>query len=74
MNNSGGITIPMTIGAAYQVQQFDTYDGATEFTPLEQERVIVRTAGKVVPGDITILPVPSNYGKILWNGSVLTIV
>lgn len=51
---------------------FDSYDGATEVTP-SQEQQILPTQGKVVLSNITINPIPSNYGLITYNGSILTV-
>lgn len=43
------------------------YDGATEFTPT-RETQIVRIEGMKAKSDITINPIPKNYGLITWNG------
>lgn len=78
-----GVTIPMImeattvefstgIGAAYSMQQNAHYDGEYTFTPT-QEQQTVQTAGLVVDQDIIIEPIPSNYGLITWDGSVLTV-
>jgi hypothetical protein len=49
-----------------------TYTGPTEFTPSGSEQVAL-TAGLMVEQDIIINPIPSNYGLVTWNGSVLTV-
>lgn len=59
------------------VQQFmpilpDGYDGPTTVTPT-QETQVLPTAGLVVAANITVNPIPSNYGLITWNGSTLTV-
>lgn len=59
------------------VQQFmpimpDAYSGQTVVTPTQSEQVLA-TAGLVVPENIIINPIPSNYGLITWNGSTLTV-
>lgn len=56
----------------YHYSEFPTYDGQTEFTPSEDEQVI-RTAETNVRSDIIVHPIPSNYGRISWNGSVITV-
>lgn len=77
------ITIPMTvessavefemgIGASYELVSNPIYDGAYEFTPT-QETQVVECGGKAMSGDITINPIPNNYGLITWDGSVLTV-
>jgi len=48
------------------------YEGAYEFTPT-QETQTVPTAQRVLLENIIINPIPSNYGLITWNGSVLTV-
>ena len=48
------------------------YDGATTYTPSDQEQTI-QTNGKSLLTDIIINPVPNNYGLITWNGSYLTV-
>ena len=50
----------------------DEYDGAYEFTPTDETQVIpiqFKTASR----DITINPIPNNYGLITWDGSTLTV-
>ena len=48
------------------------YDGPTEFTPSGSAQTI-EIANKKALTDITINPIPSNYGLITWNGSELTV-
>lgn len=48
------------------------YDGEYEFTPTQSTQ-IVPTADKTLEQNIKINPIPSNYGLITWNGSVLTV-
>lgn len=48
------------------------YHGATEFTPTEQTQTVA-VSGYRMEQNITINPIPSNYGRITWNGSVLTV-
>ena len=50
----------------------EVYQGAYEFTPTQSTQTI-EIAGKKAIEDITINPIPSNYGLITWNGSVLTV-
>lgn len=62
---TGTLTIPAD--AATPV-----YTGAYEFTPT-QETQTVFISGMKATQDITINPIPSNYGLITWNGSFLTV-
>ena len=48
------------------------YSGQTEITPSEETQTL-QTANKTVLQNIIINPIPSNYGKITWNGSTLTV-
>lgn len=50
----------------------DPYDGPYEVTP-SQETQTLETAGKLMGENVIINPVPSNYGRITYNGSVLTV-
>lgn len=49
-----------------------TYEGEYTITPGD-EAVVLETAGLVMAQNVTINPVPSNYGRITWNGSALTV-
>lgn len=48
------------------------YDGEYEVTPSSQVQVL-NTAMTRVKQNITINPIPSNYGLVTWDGSHLTI-
>lgn len=60
---SGDVTIPADV--AY-------YSGDFEVEPSSEETVL-QTEGKLMSRNITIKPVPSNYGLITWNGATLTV-
>ena len=49
-----------------------TYGGDYTITPSSQEQVLA-TAGRMLTDDITVNPIPSNYGLVTWNGSYLTV-
>ena len=61
-----GIYIPTT-GAG-----LPEYTGPVEVTPNNQTQTL-NTALKSVMENITINPIPNNYGLITWNGSTLTV-
>lgn len=70
---SVGITrvdVPASISAIYR--SAPEYDGETAFVPSGEEQ-IVPTAGFLMQRDITIAPIPSNYGLVTYNGSVITV-
>lgn len=52
--------------------QYPDYEGETTFTP-STEMQTIPTAHTVLLSDITINPIPSNYGLITWNGATLTV-
>lgn len=52
--------------------EHEEYTGQTEVTPSQEEQVL-QTAGLIVNQNIKVNPIPSNYGLITWNGSILTV-
>lgn len=48
------------------------YDGAYEWTPTQSTQTI-EIENKKALTNITINPIPQNYGLITWNGSTLTV-
>ena len=48
------------------------YNGPYEVTPTNEEQIL-STFGRSMAHDITIAPIPSNYGLITWNGTTLTV-
>lgn len=48
------------------------YEGEYTFVPT-QEAQTIEIKNKVALDNITINPIPNNYGLIGWNGSVLTV-
>ena len=59
-------------GVIIKVKEADPYTGETVITPT-QETQVLHTTGLMIPTDITIKPIPSNYGLITWDGSTLTV-
>lgn len=66
------VSIPVTLGAAYQMREGSIYDGPYEFTP-SQETQYAETADKVLINRIRINPIPSQYGLVTYNGSIITV-
>ena len=62
---SGILSIPKTIGP-------ETYTGSYEFTPTTTTQTAL-TEGFMLTRNITINPIPSNYGLITWDGTSLTV-
>lgn len=50
----------------------EEYEGPYEATPTQETQVFPTTA-KLMAHDFTVNPIPSNWGLITWNGSVLTV-
>ena len=69
---SSNITAEATLTTAVSFGDYDYYSGAVEVTPSTATQTL-HTAGKVVLDNITINPIPSNYGLITWDGAVLTV-
>lgn len=61
---NGLLTVPTTASIFY--------DGAYEFTPTSQAQVI-SIEHLEARQDITINPIPHNYGKITYNGTKITV-
>ena len=70
--SSDSAAVPVQIGAAYGAGDYDLYDGPYTVTPGPQAQVL-ETAGKAMREDVTVEPIPTNYGLITWNGSFLTV-
>lgn len=65
---------PLSMGVSeYGVRSQETpYEGEYIFTPT-QDTQTVPIGGYVATQNITINPIPSNYGLITWNGATLTV-
>lgn len=61
--------VATTINVAERVP---TYTGAYEFTPSENEQVI-EIEEKKATANIVINPIPQGWGKITWDGRILTV-
>lgn len=61
----GTLTVPSAVGV-------DPYTGDYEVTPTTAEQTLY-TNTKYMTANVVINPIPSNYGLIGWNGSVLTV-
>ena len=50
----------------------DPYTGAYEVTPSGETQTL-ETENKRMTGNVTINPIPNNYGRIAWNGTTLIV-
>lgn len=54
------------------VVDVDDYTGEYEVTPSDEAQTL-QTNGLRMIDNVTINPIPSDYGHISWNGSVITV-
>ena len=68
---SSGTTISadLTIPSAIDV---DPYQGEYRITPNGQTQTL-NTSGKYLQNNVVVEPIPSNYGLITYNGSIITV-
>ena len=66
--------IPIQIGLETPVvtSTVPDYDGPYDFTP-SSELQTIETIGFRMTDNVTINPIPNNYGLITWNGSIITV-
>lgn len=72
---SGSTTLPFSITSETRVtivHNLPYYEGAYVITPSQEEQVLPTHEHSMIE-DIIINPIPSNYGLITWNGSILTV-
>ena len=72
---SGFLSATQTITGHLTVPQYvlpPAYPGPYEVTPAPETQTLA-TDSLYMRGNITINPIPSNYGLITWNGSTLTV-
>lgn len=71
-NFSDSENLNATFGSIYTKCHHKIYDGPTTVTPTRDTQIL-ETIGKALDANITVNPIPSNYGLITWNGSILTV-
>jgi len=64
--------VPLEAGVPYIGGMLPEYTGPTTVTPSGSEQTLA-TAGRSMGRDIVVGPIPSNYGLVSWDGSVLTV-
>lgn len=69
---TGGESVDLSIGAESYTVITPEYDGEWHFTPCTHE-IIAPTNGYKMTHDFVVDPIPSNYGLITYDGSVITV-
>lgn len=64
------VALDMSVGVYAQIGEH--YHGSYEVTPSSEAQVL-DTDTLILDGNITINPIPSNYGLITWDGSTITV-
>ena len=62
-----------SIESTVYVPSIDDYAGLYEVTPSGETQTLL-TEGLRMAHHVIINPVPSNYGRIAWNGSTITVL
>ena len=65
-------SVAMEVSPPFMPVYPDAYAGPYTVTPGEDAQVL-HTAHKSMTGEVTVEPIPSNYGRIAWNGSALMV-
>lgn len=65
-------TLDASLNATVYVPQVDIYVGPYEATP-SRETQTLGTENLMMARNVTINPIPSNYGLITYNGSIITV-
>ena len=66
------VTLRVGLETAIEAVEGQTYEGPYSVTPSQQTQTL-ETAGRLMTGDVVVNPIPSNYGRITWNGAYLTV-
>lgn len=69
---TSGQTVPVGVDTAITAAIMPHYGGPYIVTPSEDAQTL-QTQGMALDENITIGAIPSNYGRITWNGSVLSV-
>lgn len=69
-----GSHVRSRVGTAIEIEKVEgpPYTGSYEVTPSTEEQTL-QTDGFLMHGNVTINPIPDNYGLITWDGSTLMV-
>ena len=62
----------MALAVGAEIYASSAYHGDYSVTPTNQAQTLP-TAGHTLRGDIVVEAIPSNYGLITYNGSIITV-
>ena len=65
-------TIHLSIGGVIYGTDIPPYEGEYTVTPSEVTQTLP-TSGTKLDQDVVVEPIPSNYGRISYSGSVITV-
>lgn len=65
-------TAPVRLSVGAEMYGPPSYTGPVTVIPSQSAQVL-GTAGRALFSDITIEPIPSNFGLITWDGSTITV-
>ena len=67
-----GLSVGTGVPVVREFVDRDPYEGSYDVTPSAETHVL-STKHLRMTDDVTIHPIPSNYGLITWNGSFLIV-
>lgn len=70
--NSNQYTIALHSDTAFNIVDADIYRGSYEVTPTDQDQTL-NTEGLMMSDNLVVKKIPTNYGKVSYNGSYLTV-
>lgn len=71
---AGGGAVEMSAAAPIAIRPTTgiPYEGPYNVTPSEEIQTL-RTANTVMEHDVVVEAIPQNYGRLAWNGHILTV-
>jgi len=69
---ASAVGIPAAVATEYAMREGEIYDGGYVFTPSDAVQT-VKTKNKTLIDNITINPIPNNWGRITYNGAIITV-
>lgn len=69
---SNGVSASLGQPVAREYIDRPPYEGETAITPSSETQVL-QTKNFRMTENVTVNPIPSNYGRITWNGSIITV-